>query len=119
MEDGWLWNTMVIVARAKVLMELVRKQLPDLAARFTLLKRFLGSVRERDLIEQVYRAIPKINFSVSVLAAQNTQSFVFPVQNVWWSDWGTKERVLDTAAALGLVPSSPIRIAHDPLSIPL
>jgi len=119
MKDGWLWNTMVIVARASVFMDLARKHIPDLAMRFTLLQRVLGSAQERDFIEEVYHVIPKINFSTSVLAHQDMKSFVLPVQDVCWSDWGTKERVLDTVTAFGLVPSVPIRTSHDPVSIPL
>lgn len=119
MKDGWLWNTMVIVARARTFMDLARKHVPNLAVCFTLLQRFLGSERERDLIEQGYDVIPKTNFSTSVLADRDMRSLVLPVQDVSWSDWGTKERVLDTAVALGLVPSSPIRTTHDPVSIPL
>lgn len=118
MKDGWLWNTMVIVARASAFMDLARKHVPDLAVCFTLLQRFLGSERERDFIEQVYDVIPKTNFSISVLADRNMRSLVFPVQDVSWSDWGTKERILDTAATLGLRTPVSIRTSHDPVTIP-
>lgn len=100
-------------------MDFARKHVPDLAVRFTLLQKFLGSERERDFIKEVYDVIPKTNFSTSVLAHQDMKSLVLPVQDVWWSDWGTKERVLDTAAELGLMPSVPIRTAHTPVSVPL
>lgn len=100
--EGWCWNTMVLVAKAAALMALVRKRLPDLAASFGLLQRFVGSAWEQDLVNEIYRAIPKINFSTSVLAGRDATSLVLPVRNVRWSDWGTKERILDTAADLGL-----------------
>jgi len=112
MRDGWLWNTMVIVVRAKALMDLARKHVPDIAARFTLLQRLWGTVRAQDFIEEMYQTIPKINFSASILADRNLRSLVLPVQNICWSDWGTRERILNTATALGLLPSVPIRTSH-------
>lgn len=118
MRDGWFWNTMVIVVRASALMTLMRTRLPDLAARFTLLQRSLGTVREQDAINDLYRGIPKINFSTSVLAERNAVSLVLPVKNVWWSDWGTKERILDTAMALGLSEPAPFRARGDSLAMP-
>lgn len=117
MKDGWLWNTMVIVARADALMDLVRKHVPNLAAWFTLLRRSLGGAREQDCIEEVYQAIPKVNFSTSVLADHDMKLFVLAVQNIYWSDWGTKERILSTATALDLLPTVPIETSHDPVTI--
>ncbi len=107
LKDGWLWNTMVIVVRAQALMDLAWKSVPDLAKWFTLLQRFWGSIQERDYIEEVYRAIPKTNFSTSVLARRDVKSLVLPVENIYWSDWGTKKRILETAITLGLRPWVP------------
>jgi mannose-1-phosphate guanylyltransferase len=118
MKDGWLWNTTAVIVRARSLMDLVRRHAPDLAARFTLLQRFLGSSREQDFIEEVYHAIPKINFPVSVMADRDMRSLVLPIQDVYWSDWETKERILDTAMAFGLSPPVPVQPSHDPVMIP-
>ena len=117
MREGWLWNTMVIVVRADALMDRVRMCLPNLAAWFTLLQRRLGEVSEHDCMEEVYQAIPKVNFSTSVLADRDMKSLVLPVEDIHWSDWGTKERILDTAATLGLMPSARIGTPHDPVTI--
>lgn len=119
MKDGWLWNTMVIVVRAHALMDLAWKHVPDLARWFTLLQRFLGSAKEQDFIEEMYHAIPRVNFSASVLAGRDMRSLVLPVQDVCWSDWGTKERILETARAHGMRPLVPIRTPHDPVAIPV
>jgi mannose-1-phosphate guanylyltransferase len=117
MRDGWFWNTMVIIVRAAALMGLARKHLPDLTARFTHLQRFLGTIREYTLTNEIYRAIPKVNFSASLLAGLDVPSLVLPVQNVRWSDWGTKERILDTITELGLSWTTSIRERHNGLSI--
>lgn len=109
LKEGWLWNTMVIVVRARVLMDLIWKHVPDVAARFAILQRFLGSVGEQAFIKAVYHVIPKINFSTSILGRRDTRSLVLPVENIHWSDWGTKERIFDDASALGLTPSVSVR----------
>jgi len=119
MQHGWLWNTMVIVVRAQALMDLAWKSVPDLARWFTLLKRVMGSPREQEFIEKVYEAIPNTNFSTSVLASRNLKSLVLPIRDVSWSDWGTKERILETTRAHGLRPSVPIRRPHDTMVIPV
>ncbi len=113
MKDGWLWNTMVIVVRATTLMDLVRKRLPHLAAWFTVFQRIVGDAREQDFIEEMYQSIPKINFSASVLAGREMRPLVLPVQDIYWSDWETKDHILDTATAFGLSLSVPIRASHN------
>jgi len=118
MNEGWLWNTMVIVARARVLMDLVWKHVPDMAYRFALLQRFLGGPREQEFIKETYQAIPDINFSTSVLANKDVRSLVLPVQDIYWSDWGTKERIFHTAAAFGLSPSVSVPMRQTPDAIP-
>lgn len=117
MRDGWFWNTMVIVARAAALMTLVRDRLPELATCFTLLQRFLGRVWEQDLVNEVYQIIPKVNFSNSILAGRGTSSLFLPVRNVRWSDLGTKERILNMATELPLLPSQG-RTRHRSITIP-
>lgn len=118
LKEGWLWNTMVIVVQAKALMRLVRKRLPDLASLFTGIQRRLGGSREQDCIEKVYQTIPKTNFSISFLSDRDVKSLVLPVENICWSDWGTKERILETATTLGLRVPVPTQMPHVPVTIP-
>lgn len=117
MKDGWFWNTMVVVARAASLMALVRKRLPELAACFSLLQRFLGTVWEQDLINEVYQAIPKVNFSKSILACRGNPSLFLPVRNVRWSDWGTKDRILSTLSELRSLSPPSVRASHDGMAL--
>lgn len=117
MMDGWLWNTMVMVVRAQALMDLAWKHMPDLARWFSQLQRYLGNAREQDYIEKVYQAIPNINFSTSVLADRDTKALVLPVEKVYWNDWGNKERVLDTATALGLLSPGLVRASPNPVLV--
>jgi hypothetical protein len=117
MKAGWLWNTMVIVVRAETLMSLVWTSLPHLAAWFSVLQRFAGDGSERHFVEEMYHAIPKTNFSTSVLASRDMRAFVLPIEDVYWSDWGTKERILDTATTFGLMLSIPTQAPPLPMTI--
>lgn len=62
LKEGWLWNTMVIVAQAKTLMSLVRKRLPDLASSFSLLQRALGEPWSKIVSRRSIRPFPKSTF---------------------------------------------------------
>src|SRR5262249_54773493 len=99
--DGWLWNTMVLVARAASLMELVRDVVPDLVAYFEMFQRYIGDAQEPEVANEIYRMIHSINFAGMVLARQFHRLLVLPTKNVLWSDWGKKERILQTMFDLG------------------
>ena len=99
--EGWLWNTMVFVARAASLMELFREVVPDLVAYFEMLQRFVGDAQEHEVANEVYRMIPSINFAATVLEQQFQRLVILPVKHVQWSDWGKKERILQTMFDLG------------------
>lgn len=116
LRGGWLWNTMAIVVRAQSLLSQSLRCVPQLAGWFTILQRQLGGPREQDVIEAMYQVIPKVNFSTSVLANPWTRPLALVVHDVFWSDWGTKERILSSAAAFGLRTSPPIRTPHHSLT---
>jgi mannose-1-phosphate guanylyltransferase len=100
LKDGWLWNTMVLVARATSLLELFRETVPDLVLCFKILQRFLGTDQEHVIANEVYGAIPSMNFSTTVLAPRYERLLVVPTRHVRWSDWGKKERILQTIGSL-------------------
>lgn len=63
MQEGWLWNTMVVVARAQSLFELIVEATPHLAGSFSLIRRAIGTHWEQQVVEDVYRTMPSANFS--------------------------------------------------------
>jgi mannose-1-phosphate guanylyltransferase len=101
LREGWLWNTMVIVTRAASLIELFREVVPDLVAYFEMLQRYVGDAQEHEVANDVYRMIPPINFARTVLVRQFQRLLVLPMKHVRWSDWGKKERILQTMFDLG------------------
>lgn len=106
MESGWLWNTMVIVARAQTLWERVQELAPELAAFFSMIRRTIGTPWEARELEEVYCTIPSVNFSTAILSRRPERLLVLPVRNVYWSDWGRGERILESLDRFKLVLSA-------------
>jgi mannose-1-phosphate guanylyltransferase len=102
MAKGWLWNTMVIVARAETLWKLVRQVAPELTAYFSMIRRAIGSLWESEIINEVYRMMSPVNFSTAILTRCSERLLVLPVRKVLWSDWGRGERILATLAQIGI-----------------
>jgi len=100
LKDGWLWNTMVVVARATSLLELFRSTVPDLVACFEMVQRYVGSHMEQTVADEVYRIIPSVNFSATVLARQPDRVLVLTTRELHWSDWGNKDRIVQSIASL-------------------
>ena len=100
LKGGWMWNTMVVVARATSLLELFRSTVPNLVACFEMIQRYVGSQKEQIVADEVYRIIPSLNFSTAVLSRQPDRILVLPTRELLWSDWGSRERILHTIASL-------------------
>jgi len=101
MRDGALWNTFVFVARATTLWELTRQTVPDLYGAFSGLRIMLGTHRAQSFIEQLYGRLRSVNFSSAILTPSVPRLRVLPVPEVGWSDWGSADRILETATRIG------------------
>jgi hypothetical protein len=66
---GWLWNTFVMVAKARTLLSVAEVLLPQLHRRLTAATPFLGTRREAWAIRQAYESLPRQNFSETVRQA--------------------------------------------------
>jgi mannose-1-phosphate guanylyltransferase len=102
--QGWLWNTLVLVAKARALIDLGRQVLPSLDDRLSQIVGFLGSADEAWAIQRAYALAPKANFSHAILEMCTPQLAVSRLVAGHWSDWGTPERVLATLREMGLTP---------------
>jgi mannose-1-phosphate guanylyltransferase len=99
---GCLWNTMVLVARATVLLDLFEKLTPGLVRAFEPVRRALGSPCEVEAVQTAYAMLRPINFSQAVLAICPYRLGVLAVHGVYWSDWGDPARILQDRARFGL-----------------
>lgn len=91
--QGHLWNTMVLVARARALLDLFQELTPELMDAFGSIAQALGARREAEALRTAYAELPPINFSQAVLARCPHRLGVLRVQGVYWSDWGDPERI--------------------------
>lgn len=98
---GGLWNTLVLVARVEALWAVGWRCLPLI---MPLLEEFsgkIGTAEEEASLESIYRAMPGSNFSSDVLQQASDQLAVIELSGVMWSDWGNRERIVDTLRQIG------------------
>jgi len=110
MERGGLWNTFVMAAPVRALVDAGRRTLPDLHERLARIGAREGDAETRG-IESAYRLAPVANFSHSVLAAIPERLAVSALPAVGWSDWGTPDRVVETLRRAHIEPEWLSRLA--------
>jgi mannose-1-phosphate guanylyltransferase len=104
-EQGALWNTLVMTFRPKTLLDLVARVEPSLRAAFERIRLAIGTPHEARVVEDVYRDLRPVNFSRAVLAAipsrRSPVLLVLPARGVFWSDWGSEQRIASTLGQAG------------------
>ncbi len=91
--DGYLWNTMIVAAKARTLWEIARLLHPGTVARFDLLRVAIGKGHEEAIAPFVYGALEPSDFSSALLERVPHRTLVLPMTDVRWSDWGRPARI--------------------------
>jgi mannose-1-phosphate guanylyltransferase len=98
--SGGLWNTLVMTFKAKTLLEIVKGAFPQLFESFQRMGKGIGTTQERRVVEEEYQKMVPVNFSRGILEElpfKNPSSLlVLSVQGVYWSDWGSPNRLIAT-----------------------
>jgi mannose-1-phosphate guanylyltransferase len=106
---GGLWNTMTMVFKVKTLLHLVKAVCPNTSQHFNRVLEAIGTESESDIIDEVYRELEPLNFSKGILeriAVIFPEAIsALPVLQVFWSDWGSPQRVMQVQERLGLTRS--------------
>ena len=102
MDQGFLWNSFVMVGRVDAFLHIIHQALPGLYDAFETVREALLTDDEASAIEQLYANISPSNFSHDVLSTRANDVFVMAVRDVGWSDWGDPSRVLSTFARIGI-----------------
>lgn len=102
--QGWLWNTLVLAAKASTLIEAGRRFLPHLHDRLARIAAFADTEDEAWAVQQAYTLAPSANFSRSILEPCPRFLAVSRLPALTWSDWGTPERVVQTLSRIGISP---------------
>ena len=104
MTQGGLWNTMTMVFKLDTLLELVRRVHPGLYFNFRRILEAIGTTKEQRTVEDVYEVLEPVNFSKEIMmriSDHHPRSLsVLPVREVFWSDWGSRERLLQVFGRL-------------------
>jgi mannose-1-phosphate guanylyltransferase len=101
---GCVWNSFVMVGWISTFLDLVARTNPALFAAFAPVRR--PTTRDAvQVLERVYRRLPPMGFSETVLVPGARRLAVLRVKGVEWSDWGHPQRVLMSLGRAGLRPA--------------
>jgi mannose-1-phosphate guanylyltransferase len=107
-QQGALWNTMVITFRTRTLLEMVQVIAPKLFKSFQGILEAIGTFHLKDRIDRAYEQMESLDFSTAILQALRPQLpwrlSVLPLREVLWSDWGSAQRVADGLKRRGFTP---------------
>ena len=105
-DSGALWNTMVMVFKIRTLLQMIERIDANIHRQFARIFDALGTSDEQKIVEAVYGDLQPINFSKGILE-HISQRFpgtisVLPVLQVYWSDLGSPQRLLESQRLFGL-----------------
>ena len=110
---GALWNTLVLVARARTLWELAAERLPNLIPFFAVLQEAIGTARERAVLDEAYETMPRVNFSSQLLERAADRIAMQSLDGVMWNDWGQPARIVESLLAIGRQPAFSLRLVEE------
>jgi len=92
-QQGAVWNTMVVVARASALRSLYEAHLPALATVFDVALRLHGDQARARFLAETYPTLPPRDFSRDLLEQARTLFVYTWPAAIGWSDLGTPDRL--------------------------
>ncbi len=102
---GGLWNTMIMVFKAKTLMDLVCTTARSLYSSFKRIIDAIETTKERAVVKEIYQKIEPLNFSSGLLEtlplSVSVCLSVLPVKGVYWSDLGSEQRLVSALQKTG------------------
>jgi len=101
---GCLWNSFVMVASARALLEIIESAIPELYRSLASVTRLFGTRGEAKEIDRIYARIEETNFSHQVLALRPERLAVVKVTGVRWNDLGEPKRVMASLTMAGVRP---------------
>lgn len=108
MQQGALWNTLVLAAKAETLWRLAWQCLPELMPYFERIGQAIGTAEEGRTIEAAYQRMPALNVSSHLLEQIPQAVSTIELNGLLWSDWGNPERIASTLERIGKTPRFPV-----------
>ena len=105
MGRGGVWNSFILAAKGKTLLELFDHKLPGLAATLQdALARDMGAQQLTPTLTRTYEELGSYDFCRDVLEGMENRLSVLPVPRCGWSDLGTPDRVVRCVERIPSVP---------------
>lgn len=93
--NGALWNSFILVCRARSLIDLIAHRCPDVMRMFE-----AAGVHDEARLHELYQALPDVDFSRDIATGQEHRLTVMAAPSCGWSDLGTPHRLAQTLARL-------------------
>jgi mannose-1-phosphate guanylyltransferase len=100
--SGHLWNTSVVIGKARTLLKVGRLGTPGI---LEALDRFAEVTPDARALALAYEGMPRANFSRDVLQACPQSLAVARMPRLEWSDLGSPRRVMEVIETLGTRPA--------------
>jgi mannose-1-phosphate guanylyltransferase len=113
---GGLWNTLILTATVNTLWEAGKMCFLDMMPLFERLCSAWDTSDEAAVLEDIYRDMPKHNFSSHLLQQMPDCVAVMELTGVLWSDWGKPERIAETIRRIGKTPTFPLDCLDRPFT---
>lgn len=86
-DGGYAWNSGMFVWKASTILRYFKELLPDIYACLERIGEAMGTEREKDVIREVYPAIPKISVDYGIM--ERARGVLMLEGNFGWSDVGS------------------------------
>ena len=83
----FMWNSGIFVAKVSVILDAIRKHLPDHAPLFDLLEKHVGKESYNEMLANLFRQMRSISFDIGVM--EKTKNVQMVDGSFGWSDVGT------------------------------
>ena len=101
---GCLWNSFVMVASARAVLDTIATATPALYEAFAAAIHSFGTDDEFTMMQKVYALLEDINFSDRIQTATPQRLAVLKVSGIQWNDLGEPKRVLASVQTAGVRP---------------
>ena len=121
LDQGALWNALIIASGARALLGLFMTRLPEVVAKMRCaVAEDLRCSPNALATSIVYRDLPTIDFSSQILQGAETELRLMEANRCGWSDLGTPKRLSETLRELPLIDETPrdsINSAFAPMNL--
>jgi mannose-1-phosphate guanylyltransferase len=92
-EKKCLWNTMTLVGTSENFLNVLEEHMNDVFVPAQRIANSIGASFESEVTDDVFKSIPSVNFSRTVLEKIPDRLSVLQMDGIYWNDWGDESRV--------------------------